>query len=193
MTNVLIMTLCIFPYGGIRVGVGKWFDQSSSYHYRPISHEFSVFVGGWPVVGNGIKDKHLLLLEGGYHITEKKTISLFVPENSQTVSFTDLYFSFHALRELRRTPSWKLLAGGGISWHTLRCYSWMNSTHQLVDTGSRAGFSLDAVLSIPINAKVGVIIWLKHSQVFPWLGFDFSMVRVSVGLYQDFRRVASRS
>lgn len=51
MVSILLCMASIFPYQGFVVGGGQWLNKSFELNYRPLSPEFSIFIGGWPIVG----------------------------------------------------------------------------------------------------------------------------------------------
>lgn len=188
MSGILLFVLGIFPYQGIVVGGGKWMQSSSPLKYQYLTPEFSVFAGGWPVVGNHVKKNFLLLFEGGYNVGKKVPIPSLIPERSDSVSYHDLFLGFNVLQEFRLKSDFELLYGSGISWHTLRQDIWgFWGSDPTRYTEARLGFSIIFGVSKYITSKVGVTGWLRFTKVFYWDDFNPSRFQVYVGIFQDSR------
>ena len=189
MSGILLFVLGIFPYQGIVVGGGQW-TQSSPFKYQSLAPEFSIFVGGWPVVGENVKKDFLLLFEGGYNFGKKTKVPSMIPEISLSISYQDLFLGSNVLQEFRLRPTLKILYGVGISWHTLSLYKWGYSYYmQSKDTEGRLGFSVNFGVAKYIIQKVGIVGWLRFTKVFLWDKFDPSRVQFYIGIFQDLRGI----
>ncbi len=186
MGSILLCVVSIFPYQGFVVGGGQWLNKSFELKYRPISPEFSIFVGGWPIVGRKVRNDFLFLFEGGYNMGKKVVVPSLIPEYpEERILFQDLFLGVDALQEIKMRPDFKVLVGGGISWHTLRSYTW--GPYVDIMTDARAGFSVHLGVARYITRVFGLIGWLRYTRVFPWDNFDPSRVQFYMGIFQDLR------
>ncbi len=189
MGGILLCVVSIFPYQGFVVGGGQWVNKSFELNYRPLSPEFNIFVGGWPIVRRKIKNDFLFLFEGGYNMGKKVVVPTMIPEYpEESISFQDLFLGVDALQEIRMRPDFKVMVGGGISWHTLWSYTWgpFGDTPAKM-TDARPGFSVQLGVAKYMTKTLGLIGWIRFTKVLNWENFDPSRLQFYIGVFRDLR------